>query len=180
MGKVTPSSSLDAPAFRALYEAELPYVSRTLKRLGVAGADVEDLIHDVFVVVYRRWEEYDPCRPLKPWLFGIAFRMASNYRSRAHRRSEVSTATIDTIDPASDPTEADPFAERQSLVLRALATIEVTSRAVCVLHDIENQTAPSIALALEIPLNTVYSRLRNGRKKIAAAIRRLRLERGES
>ncbi len=180
MGKVNPPSSLDAQAFRAVYEAELPYVSRTLKRLGVAGADVEDLIHDVFVVVYRRWRDYDPRRPLKPWLFGIAFRMASNYRGRAHRRSEISTAAIDTIDATSDPTEAEPSAEQRSLLLQALATIKVTNRAVCVLHDIENQTAPSIALALEIPLNTVYSRLRNGRKKIAAAIRRLRLERGES
>src|SRR5688572_25523780 len=51
---------LRTPTFRALFEAELPYVRHTLRRLGVRERDVEDLTHDVFVAVHRGLPGYDP------------------------------------------------------------------------------------------------------------------------
>jgi DNA-directed RNA polymerase specialized sigma24 family protein len=42
-----------------------------------------------------------------------------------------------------------------------------------VLHDIDEQTVPEIAHALEIPEGTAYSRLRVAREKFTAAVRRL-------
>ena len=62
--------------FVDVYGAELPFVWRTLWRLGVPDRDLEDVAHDVFVVVHRKLVDYDPTRPLKPWLFGICFRVA--------------------------------------------------------------------------------------------------------
>jgi RNA polymerase sigma-70 factor (ECF subfamily) len=52
----------------------------------------------------------------------------------------------------------------------ALETIEVRRRAVLVLHEIEEMTAPEIARVLQIPLNTVYSRLRVARAELEAAL----------
>jgi hypothetical protein len=60
------------------YQRELDYLMRTLRRLGVASGEVEDLAHEVFLILRRAWHEYDPARPLKPYIFGIAFRVAAS------------------------------------------------------------------------------------------------------
>jgi RNA polymerase sigma-70 factor (ECF subfamily) len=168
-----------AQRFRELYRAELGYVWRTLRRLGVPGADVEDLAHDVFVIVHRKLDQYDPTRPLRPWLFGIAFRVAAGHR-RLHRTArEVPMAEPEAEAEVSAEGEARvEAAERRALVLAALAEIDLDQRAVLVLHDIDGCPVPEIAQALDVKLNTVYSRLRLAREKFAAAVSRLRAERG--
>jgi RNA polymerase sigma-70 factor (ECF subfamily) len=68
------------------------------------------------------------------------------------------------------------FVDRQArlLVLEALEVLDLDQRAVFVMHDIDEQPAPAIADVLEIPLNTVYSRLRAARAKFEARLRKLR------
>jgi RNA polymerase sigma-70 factor (ECF subfamily) len=176
MGDPSPSPVGDRPVssdrFESMYRAELPYVLRTLRRLGLNEADAADLAHDVFVVVHRRQGEYDRNRPLRAWLFGIAYRLVANHLGRAYRRVEIPTDPIglSAVDPRA--ASLDEGAARD-LLLRALAAVDIEHRAVLVLHDLEERAAPEVATILGIPLNTVYSRLRNGRQKVAAAARGL-------
>jgi RNA polymerase sigma-70 factor, ECF subfamily len=172
---------LRTPTFRALFEAEHSYVRHTLRRLGVRERDVEDLTHDVFVAVHRGLPGYDPQRPPRPWLFGIAFRIASDYRRRARFLREVQTDKDeqDAID-ASPPADEQLAAEQaRRLVLEALDDLELDRRAVLILHDIDGHSVPEIARTLAIPLNTAYSRLRLAREQFKAAVKRVRLRRGE-
>src|SRR5204862_1865304 len=94
-----PTQSLERAQFDfdAVYERELDYVWNTLRRLGVRARDLEDLAHDVFVIVFRRQAEFEVGRPVRPWLFGIAFRVASDYRRSARFQREVEGETIDEI-----------------------------------------------------------------------------------
>jgi len=62
--------------FRALFDAHGVYVMKSLRRLGVRPGDVEDLTHEVFLTVLRKWDTYDATRPPRPWLFAFALRMA--------------------------------------------------------------------------------------------------------
>lgn len=170
-----------APAFRALFEGEFSYVIHALYRLGVRRPDLEDLTHEVFVTVHRVLPDYDTRRPLRPWLFGIALRIASDYRRRARHTREVQQEPLhDAVDGA--PLADDQLAAEQArrLVVEALAALELDRRAVLVLHDIDGQSMPEIAHALAIPLNTGYSRLRLGREQFKAAVKRIQLRRGES
>ena len=64
------------PSLTDIYAAEVRWLWRVLWRLGVPERDLEDVAHDVFVVVHRKLPDYDPTRPLRPWLFGICFRVA--------------------------------------------------------------------------------------------------------
>jgi RNA polymerase sigma-70 factor (ECF subfamily) len=169
-----------APAFRAVFEAEFDYVFHTLYRLGVRRADLEDLTHEVFVAVHRALADYDPARPLRPWLFGIAFRIASTHRRRAHHRRE------QPDERAGEAPDATPLADEQlageesrRLLLAALDALPIERRAVVVMHDLDGCSAPEIAGAIGVPLNTVYSRLRLGREQLGAAVKRLRLRRGD-
>jgi RNA polymerase sigma-70 factor (ECF subfamily) len=172
-GVVDPAALLEPsepPDFRLIYEAEFGYVWNTLKRIGVQERDLEDLCHDVFVAFYRGLHTFDPARPVKPWLFGIAFRVASDHRRRAHNRLEVSGAReVADVAPAAD----EQVAARQdrSLVARALERLDPDKRAVFVMHEIDGCSMPEIAQVVSAPLNTLYSRLRLARAEFAAAIR---------
>ncbi len=166
-----------ARAFRAVYDAQASFVWRNLRRLGVEEADVEDKVQEVFVVAHRRWGEFvDLGFGPKAWLFQIVLRVASD--ARRHRRRH-------PVDPDGGVAQESQFMEapqtaevarKEALTLldRALEMIEVDRRAVLVLHEIEQMTAPEIARTLEIPMNTVYSRLRVARTELEAAVVRLK------
>src|ERR1700682_2587761 len=74
--------------FDAVYDSEFGFVWNSLKRLGILDVDLEDLTQEVFVRAYHSRDEYDPQRPLRPWLFGVAFRAASTFKRSAHQRRE--------------------------------------------------------------------------------------------
>lgn len=167
------ATPLTAAAFPAVYGAELGYVWNALRRLGVQERDLEDLCHDVFVVVFRNLAAYDTRRPIRPWLFGIAFRVASDYRRSARQRREIPGTTRELPCPSPPADEVMLRRERQRLVVRALAALELDRRAVFVMHDIDGHVMPDIAAALGIPLNTAYSRLRLARADFAAAVQRV-------
>jgi RNA polymerase sigma-70 factor (ECF subfamily) len=82
-----------------------------------------------------------------------------------------------SIEPcADDLLESD---DRRRMVLECLQTLDVDQRAVLILFDIDGESAADVASAMNIPLPTVYSRLRVARSKFAAAVRRAKLCRGE-
>lgn len=163
---------LDA-SYRAFYAEHVRYVWRSLRRLGVAERDCEDLAQEVFVTVHRHFHERDPERPARPWLFGFAFRIALGHKRRAATKSEVPTDQDrlgDASDSSRDVTKAMNARDAYLLVHAALAELPIEQRGVVILHDLDEIAAPEIARVLEVPLNTVYSRLRLGRERFRAAI----------
>lgn len=173
-GPDRPLPSEDA-SFRAIFQREARYVWATLRRLGVHPADLEDLTQEVMFRVYRLLPGYDASRPMRPWLFGIAHRVAAEYRRHRRRHPEVPTAFDDRdAAPAPGDTEAEVAARQaRALVERALLAVEVDRRAVFILHDLDGCPVPDIARTLEIPLNTAYSRLRLAREEFRAEVARL-------
>lgn len=167
------------PAFRAVFDAELQYVWNVLRRMGVRAGDLEDLTNEVFVAVHRGLATFDATRPMRPWLFGIAFRVASNHRRQARHRYEVADDAAAAVDPADGPEEHLASGQARQLVLDALEALDLDLRGVLVMHDLDGHPVPEVAAALGLPLNTAYSRLRLARERFAAAVRRLQLRRGE-
>jgi RNA polymerase sigma-70 factor (ECF subfamily) len=164
--------------FEAIFQQEFSYVWRTLGRLGIREADREDLANEVFFQVYRRLPSVDFDRPLRPWLFAFAFRIASSHRRLARNRFEQSGGLPDVADAAPCADETLERRESQELVDRGLESLELDQRAVFVLHEIDGCAIPEIATALAIPLNTAYSRLRLARTRFATTVRRLKLQQG--
>jgi len=161
--------------FDEIYEQEFGYVWKSLQRLGIRGSDLSDLTHEVFLRVFRGLGDYDPLRPLRPWLFGIAFRTASEHRRAQYRHREVGEIDQpDTDAPAAD--QVVSAEEDRRLVLKALESLSMDRRAVLVLHEIDGLTVPEISRALGVGLNTAYSRLRRGLIDFEKAVRRLRRE----
>jgi RNA polymerase sigma-70 factor, ECF subfamily len=157
----------------AIYEAESDYVWNALRRLGVPDSDREDVAHEVFIAVFKRLDTYEPSRPLRPWLFGVALRVAARHRARRNVREVSGDAAAEPIDDRTGPLESMAQRQRQELVHRALSSIELNRRGVFILHELDGQAVPEVAQALGLPLNTAYSRLRVARQEFTAAVRRL-------
>jgi len=166
-------------AFQAIFNAESSYVWKTLKRLGVPDRDLEDIAHDVFMTVHRRFDDYDTTRPIRPWLFGISYRTASRYRDLARNQREVMGDTVEVVDETPTAEEQLVAHQARQLLTKALDAVDFDQRAAFVMHDIDGYSVPEIATALSIPLNTVYSRLRLARERIKGSLQRLRLRGGE-
>jgi RNA polymerase sigma-70 factor (ECF subfamily) len=159
-------------AFDALYREYFGYVWKVLGRLGVLPANLPDAVHDVFLVVYRRLDELDPKRPVRPWLWGIAWRVAAGQRRR--QRDVLARAPEHGPERWSERGSAGD-AERAAgrvLLWRLLTELDEERLEVVVLHDLEGYPGRRIARLLGISVNTVYSRLRLARADLVAALAR--------
>jgi RNA polymerase sigma-70 factor (ECF subfamily) len=171
---------MEESRFRILFEEQYDFLFATLRRLGVAPRDLEDVTHEVFLRVYQHWGEYQASRPLRPWLFVFAYRQASDYRRLArHRREQLGEAN-EPESPGLAVDERMVRGDQRALVEAALAHVDVDRRAVLLLHDMQETPMAEVAALLEIPLQTGYSRLRVGREELVKAARRLQRERGEA
>jgi len=156
------------------FQRELEYVYRTFRRLGTAPSEVDDLAQDLFLALRRSWSDYDPGRPLRPYLFGIAFRIASAHQRK--RRREVAFGILEINDAGPGPDDALRAKQSRALVLAALERIPLPRRAVLVMHELDDVPVAEVAKVLAIPLFTAYSRLRKARRELLAAVKRLARE----
>lgn len=154
-----------AHAFDTLYTLHFNFVWRSLRRLGVHPSWVEDAAQDTFLVVHRRLSDLRPDASAKAFLFGIALRVARDYRRRAQRKHSVSLDVEKEISHLSGPFERTAKAEAVRMLETFLATLDEDRAAVFVLSELEGMTAPEISQALGANQNTVYSRLRTARER---------------
>lgn len=171
----TGATSATADDCLQAYQRELDYLIGSFRRLGVSYPDIEDMLHEVFLVMLARWNDYDRARPLRPWLFGIAFRVVASHRRKNAR--EVPSDSYDAEDQASLP-EANVVAKQsRALLLEALARVPLERRAVLIMREVDETPMREIAHQLSIPLFTAYSRLRKARQELDSAL--LRLQNGQ-
>src|SRR5262249_6501685 len=146
----------------------------SLRRLGGHESDLPDAVQDTFLVVHRRLNEFEGRSKVTTWLFGICFRVPSACRKRAHIRRRSGQPLVDTLDERVDVAAE---AERRQALGRLellLDELPLEQRAVFTLFELEGMTGDDIAETLEIPLGTVYSRLRLARAAFRQAAARLR------
>jgi RNA polymerase sigma-70 factor (ECF subfamily) len=160
------------PTLDAVFRDHHGFVWRSLFHLGLPRAQVDDAVQDVFLVVYRRLADYDGRTSLRNWLYGIARRVASQYRRGAER----SERRLRVVRPPAEPLprdagEAARF-EAAELVRVFLAELDEDKREVFLLAELEGMSATEVAEALELNVNTVYARLRAARLRFEKAVAR--------
>jgi RNA polymerase sigma-70 factor (ECF subfamily) len=161
----------EAPSFGAVFREHAPFVWRLVRRLGASAVDADDLCQEVFVVVHRRFLEIDTSRPLRPWIYGVAIRLASEHRRR-RRFLENSREGAEATAPAMQHQELEQRRVR-ALLHAAISRLDETKRAIFVLHELEELTMQEIAETLSCPVQTAYSRLHAARKEVRAFFLRL-------
>jgi RNA polymerase sigma-70 factor (ECF subfamily) len=164
----SPVASRGSVTAQAIFREHAAFVLRVVRRLGVAPRDVEDVAQEVFVIVHRKLHTFNGESSVRTWLFGIASRVASDHRRRAHVRREC----LDDNFPlqVSEPSQAQAVHDRQlrETLDRALDELDEAKRAVFVLYEMEGVPMTEIAESQGCPLPTAYSRLREARERVRA------------
>ena len=169
----SPATPLPAPANTSLetFDRELEYVFETLRRLGAAPSEIEDLAQELFVVLHRNWPTLDTTRPWRPYLFGVAFRIVCAHRRR--RARETPHPALDIEDGTLGPEGALQAKESVAVLSAALERLPLPRRAVVIMHDLDGIGISEVARRLSISRFGAYARLRKGRNELAVAVRRL-------
>jgi RNA polymerase sigma-70 factor (ECF subfamily) len=168
--------------FAAVYEEHFPFVWRSVRRLGVSGSVVDDIVQEIFVIVHRRLGSFEARSSVKTWLFGIVRRVVRDHRRTLRRKSPWGAGAADVeavaAADAQGPHEQAAQAEAARVLHEVLDELDDEKREVFVLAELEQMTAPEIAAAVSVPLNTVYSRLRIARQEFEGAVARRRARDG--
>jgi RNA polymerase sigma-70 factor (ECF subfamily) len=160
-------------ALRDVFNEHVVFVWRSLRFLGVAEADVEDLAQEVFAVVHRRLTEFEGRSTLRSWIYSICVRLVANHRRLARVRREV---LLDVLpEPSQEAPEApqeEMFAQQAALAELALLLQELDpgQRQVFVLYEVEELPMKEVAATIGCPLQTAYSRLHAARRALAQAM----------
>jgi RNA polymerase sigma-70 factor (ECF subfamily) len=162
-------------ALTRIYLANADFVWRSLQRLGVRDADLDDVLQEVFVVVHQRLHTFDGTARMTTWLFGICFRVASAYRRRGSRRRETAFAEPpEPTDRATSSPEQDlAAADARRRLAMLLDELDLEKRAVFVMFEVDEMPCEEIAQILGTPVGTVYSRLHAARKSFQKALARM-------
>jgi RNA polymerase sigma-70 factor, ECF subfamily len=161
--------SHDVPTLKQIFDNEAPFVWRTLRYLGVAPSDLQDVCQEVFLVVHRRLGEFEGRSSIKTWLYQICLRSAAGYRRRAHMRHEKVMADPPEQATPNTPSEALDEHVARELLHQVLDSLDPIKREVFVLYEIEERPMSEIAEVIGCPLRTAYSRLETARKELMKA-----------
>jgi RNA polymerase sigma-70 factor (ECF subfamily) len=163
-----------ADRLRALVDQHFSFIARSVRRLGVLEADIDDAAQQIFVVAAQKIESLAPGSE-KAFLYGIAVRVASDARRTRRRRAarEGAVAGI-PLAPADTPEEIARDRQARALLDDILDAMPVAVRTVFTLFELEELTMAEIAKLLGTPPGSVASRLRRGRGIFQQEAARLR------
>jgi RNA polymerase sigma-70 factor (ECF subfamily) len=161
----TPGDAVDE-----LYDAYAADVMRWARRLAGPATDIEDMVHDVFVVALQRAFTFQGGASVKTWLFRITHHVVRNRTRRGylrrllfHRRQDEMATT--QAAPATPHQELERQEEHERLY-RALDRLPDKYRTALVLYEIEGLSSDEIAELTGVSVGTVWVRLHRGRAKL--------------
>jgi RNA polymerase sigma-70 factor, ECF subfamily len=158
----------DPRAFGLVFDRHQVAVTRFLARLsGFSSADLEDLVQQTFLTVFRTAERYRHGSSVRTWILGIAANV-SRHHARQHRRrrsllARVTEEPFETVPPLTDAMEKRELLDR---VHQALERLPSEQRSAFVMCDLEEVRGVDAARALGIPEGTLWRRLHDARKSL--------------
>jgi RNA polymerase sigma-70 factor (ECF subfamily) len=160
----------DAEPFDELYERYAAQVRRWARRLAGPDADLEDLVHDTFVVAFRRRFAFRGQSTVKTWLFRITHHVVrGSIRRRFLRRfmfRKHEAALAESLPGPTTPQEEMERRERHRSLYQALDNLSDCYRTTIILYEIDGLSGEEVAELTEVSLGTVWVRLHRAREKL--------------
>jgi len=159
-----------------IYERHVADVDRWVRRLTGPSHDVEDIVHEVFLVAVRRRGSFRGDASVKTWLFRIAHNVVRGRRRRDRVRRWLFARHTDELPVESvaavTPLEEIERREQSARLYAALDRISDDHRTALILYEIEGLSGEHVAEFLGIPLGTLWVRLHRGRAKLLRELSR--------
>jgi RNA polymerase sigma-70 factor, ECF subfamily len=156
----------DVSAFEQLYERHSRLVYGLVLRILQQAATSEEVVQDVFLQLWRNAEQYDAQRgPFVPWLLTMARNRALDHlrrKSEKQRRLEEQTDHLPSVFAAPDYEKALDEKRKAERVRALMASLAPQQKRAIELAYFEGLSHTEIAAALQEPLGTVKSWIRNG------------------
>jgi RNA polymerase sigma-70 factor (ECF subfamily) len=167
------SPQVDPTELRRIVTEHHGFVWRSLLRLGVPRADVDDAVQQVFLVVARRLSDISEGAE-RSFLYGVSLRVASRTRRTQARRREVADGVeVERADGSARPDELLDRARARAMLDTILESMPLELRSVFTLFELEQLTMAEIAELLGVPQGTVASRLRRARETFTEQRKRM-------
>jgi RNA polymerase sigma-70 factor, ECF subfamily len=149
-----------------LYDEHAAYLHRVIHRLTGSSDVAEDVVQEVFILAHNRRAELEDRQGIRTWLYRAAVNHV-RHRRRSFSRYQGLMGRFEqhVTDGERDagPDESASRTERGRMVHECVATLSDKLREVFVLYELEELEGTDIAQILELPINTVWSRLRLAR-----------------
>jgi RNA polymerase sigma-70 factor, ECF subfamily len=153
-----------------VYERHVADVDRWVRRLVGPREDVEDLVHEVFVVAIRRRGSFRGDASVKTWLFRIAHHIVRGRRRRERVRHWLFMRHVDEL-PATGARTVTPLEEMEqreqsARLYAALDRLSDDYRTALILYEIEGLSGEQVAELVGVSLGTLWVRLHRGRARL--------------
>ena len=157
-------------ALGAIYDRYQADVYRFVARM-MRGAEVDDIVQNVFLEAHRSARRFRGDSTLKTWLFGIAANLVRTSFRREQRRRTATTALL-AIPEKPQPSPADAISDdqRRRWVAAAVDGLSPALKEVYVLCVIEELPGKHAAQVLGISEPSVWRRLTDARGALRSAI----------
>jgi RNA polymerase sigma-70 factor, ECF subfamily len=168
----------DRLAMQALYGRHHIKVFRFVLRLVRSEASAQDLISEVFLDVWRQADRFEGRSAVSTWILSIArFKALSSVRRR--KEAELDEETAAAIEDDNDtPEVALQKKDTGEVLRRCLAQLSPDHREIIDLVYYHEKSVEEVAEIVDIPENTVKTRMFYARKKLAALLKEAGVERG--
>lgn len=159
----------DETAFCELLELHGPHLLRfTRKMMESSPTQVEDLVQEIWVAIYRGLPSLLEAAKFRAW----AFRIARDRVYREHRRRKIAVQPLDDSEFASLPETGEELAMDAEELQRGLALIPPQQREVLVLRFFEEMSYEEIARVTGCALGTIRSRIHYAKQALRNALER--------
>lgn len=149
----------DESAFQLVYEATHQDVYRTVAFLVYDKQDVEDIVNEVYMRMWRSFHQYDPNRPFRFWLHGITIHLVQDWKRKAWRRIRLFERNRQmACEPFNWTDKAFLQSEMQHELFGLVRQLSYKLRVVVILRYFHDYDLEEIADILQIPVGTVKSR----------------------
>jgi len=163
----------DRTAFRQLYEHHRADVARLVFRMLGGRGDLDDVIQDVFVQVYKSLKDFRGQSKFGTWLHRVTVNVVLMHRRTARSRPVFAGDPPDDGVTAKDEARPDEDVERRERVrafARLLDRLADKKRIVFVLHEFDGIPPAEIAKIVGAPVLTVRTRLFYARRELEAML----------
>ena len=158
----------DEAAFGELFDLHHGDVRRIVLKMVGSGPDLDDLVQDVFLQVFRSIGHFQGNARFTTWLYRVSVNVVLMYRRAARSRPTLVAESLAhaPTDRALSPEEATARNKRIEAFYRLLDQLSEKKRTVFVLHELEGMAPAEIAKVVRAPLLTVRTRLFYARREI--------------
>lgn len=164
--------------FSAIALPLLPTIARIARALTRDASDADDVVQETYLRAYRYWHTFDKSTDCRLWLSAICRNALYDLRHRTRHEDAVEDAELESLaavqlHKAARAAGLEDMYDRLDLgpaILDAIGQLDPIFREIVVLSDIDGMSYEEIAIALDIPIGTVRSRLYRARRQLQQAL----------